>query len=196
VARLMLGSGLRVSEGVGLEWADIHLEPVNGARFGYLHLRDGKSRNARRNVPLTTDVRAMLETRSESVHAPWVFSDERNIGPLSSSTVSHQHTKLRRDLKFPEGFVLHSFRHTFGTRLGAAGIDSFSIKKLMGHSSVAVSEKYIHPTPESLMVAFDRLESYTAEAVKALPKVIELLPPATIPATVAGEQIGTALQTA
>src|SRR5215470_9015004 len=55
-------------------------------------------------------------------------------------------------LKLPEGFVLHSLRHTFLTRLGASGADAFSIKRIAGHSSVTISEKYIHPTPGRLDV--------------------------------------------
>ncbi len=179
VAALMLACGLRVGEAVSLRWGDIQLEPVNGARFGYLHISDGKSRNARRNVPLTAAALAMLETRKAAATGPWVFSDTDGKGPLSRSTVSHQHTELRGKLKFPEGFVLHSLRHTMLTRLGAAGTDVFTIKKVAGHSSVAISERYIHPTPESLERAFERLEDYNARAVRGLPQEAKALPVAT-----------------
>jgi integrase len=188
LSRLMLGTGLRVGETITLQWPNIHLEPVNGAKFGYLHVQDGKSRNAKRNVPLTPDVRAMLETRKATATGLWVFSNGEGIGPLSGSTVSHQHTELRRKLKFPEGFVVHSFRHTMLTRLGASGTDVFTIKKLAGHSSVTVSEKYAHPTPESLERAFERLEDYNARAVKSLPEGAKLLTVTTNPATVSEGQ--------
>ena len=184
VASLMLACGLRVGEVVGLAWSGIYLEPVNGAKFGYLHVSDGKSKNARRNVPLTAAVRRMLETRQSAAIGPWVFSNEDGTGPLSRSTVSHQHTELRRKLKFPEGFVVHGFRHTMLTRLGASGTDVFSIKKVAGHSSVTVSEKYVHPTPESLERAFERLDDYNARAVKSLPEGTKMLQVATVPATV------------
>jgi len=156
VATLMLGTGLCVGEACNLGWRDVHLEPVNGARFGYLYVRDGKTRNRRRNVPLTAAVPAMLEARAAEARTPWVFTDSmsRNsyvpgTGRLSESTVFHQHIELRKKLKLPGGFVLHGCRHTFLTRLGACGADAFSIKRIAGHHSVTVSEKYIHPTPES-----------------------------------------------
>jgi integrase len=186
-AAVMLGSGLRVSEVVALEWGDVHLEPVNGARFGYLHVRSGKSRNAKRNVPLTSAIRVMLGGRKALATTPWVFADEQGTGPLSTSTVSHQHTELRRKLRFPEGFVLHSLRHSMLTRLGAAGTDAFTIKRIAGHSSVIVSEKYIHPTPESMERAFERLEGYNAQAAKSLPEGQKMLEAATVSATVAGD---------
>jgi hypothetical protein len=44
------------------------------------------------------------------------------------------------------------------TRLGEAGVDAFTIKRIAGHSSITVSERYVHPTPESVERAFERLE--------------------------------------
>ena len=49
------------------------------------------------------------------------------------------------------------------TRLGEAGADAFSIMKIAGHSSVTVSQRYVHPTPEGMDRAFDRLEVLNAE---------------------------------
>ena len=66
--------------------------------------------------------------------------------------------KARRYV-FPAPFVLHSMRHTCLTRLGEAGADAFTIMKLAGHSSVTVSQRYIHPTGETVQLAFDRLEA-------------------------------------
>jgi integrase len=81
--------------------------------------------------------------------------------------------KLRRALKLPEGFVLHSLRHTFLTRLDACGADAFSITRIVGHSSVTISEKYIHPTPESVERVFERLEEYNTRSLKEGPKLLE-----------------------
>lgn len=189
VSTLMLGTGLRVGEAVALQWADVHLEPINGVQFGYIHVRDGKSKNAKRNVPLSASVGAMLEARSIKALNPWVFSNPEGTGPLSRSTVSHQHTGLRSTLKLPAGFVLHGLRHSCLTRLGAAGTDAFTIKRIAGHSSVTVSEKYVHPTPESLERAFQRLEDYNARAVQSLPEAPKMLQAATVPATVEMERV-------
>lgn len=78
--------------------------------------------------------------------------------PLVLTRLDQQHRRLRKLLKFPEDFVLHSFRHTFGTRLGKAGVDAFTIMRLMGHSTVVVSQRYVHPTPETLQTAIGRVE--------------------------------------
>jgi hypothetical protein len=69
----------------------------------------------------------------------------------------------------PTAFVLHSLRHTYGTRLGEAGADVFTIMRLMGHSSVTVSQRYVHPTPEALERAVERLEGLNQSAMTKLP---------------------------
>jgi len=46
-------------------------------------------------------------------------------------------------LQLPNDCVIHSLRHTFLTRFGEAGADAFTIKKVAGHSSVTISERYI-----------------------------------------------------
>jgi len=51
------------------------------------------------------------------------------------------------------------------TRLGEAGADTFTIKRIAGHSSITVSERYVHRTPEGLERAFERLETFNSEAL-------------------------------
>ena len=60
--------------------------------------------------------------------------------------------------------------------MGEAGADAFEIKRLMGHSSVTVSQRYVHPSPESLERAFERLESMNEKAVRRLPERTKVQP--------------------
>ena len=164
VAVLMLDTGLRLGEALELQWPDIHLEPAAGARLGYLHVREGKSRNAKRNVSLTARVREVLAARQEQAQSLYVFPGYPNDGkpgskPYRGTSLNHQHQKVRPLLKLPKDFVLHSFRHTMLTRLGEAGVDAFTIMRIAGHSSITVSQRYIHPTPEALERAFEKLEA-------------------------------------
>ena len=182
VATLILDSGLRIGEALALEWPDIHLEPASGAKFGYLHVREGESRFARRNVPLTVRVRDMLESRKAESKTPWVFA-ESAARPMLNSSLDHLQKGLRETLKMSGEFVLHSLRHSYGTRLGEAGADAFTIMRLMGHSSVTVSQRYVHPTPEALERAVERLESLNLKATKRLGKDRIKQPPSTVSAT-------------
>jgi integrase len=175
LALLILDGGERVGEPRTAEWANVHLEPALGATFGYIYIPRGKSRRAKRNVPLTERVRAMLQARwtEQSGKSRWVFPSEDGAGPVSYSTVREQHQVLRTKLKLPAEFVIHSMRHTALTRLGESGAGAFEIMRVAGHSSVTVSQKYVHPSPESIERAFERLETMNTKARAALPAMTE-----------------------
>src|SRR5690348_3589745 len=166
IATLILDTGLRVGEALGLEWRDVQLNPANGAKYGFVHIRDGKSRNAKRNIPLTLRVKSVLEARRAS-GALRVFTDGQG-GLLSRFTVRDQHAGLRKMLRLPKDAVIHSLRHTALTRLGESGADAFTIMRIAGHSSVVVSQRYVHPSPASIEAAFDRLEALNRKAQKEL----------------------------
>jgi site-specific recombinase XerD len=180
-AMLMLDTGLRVGELLSLEWSQVHLQPVGKARFGFIRIRKGKSKNAPRNLSLSPRVRVMLEARQAEAKSARVFNDESGLAPLSRFSLRDQHSKMRESLKLPKDAVIHSFRHTFGTRLGESGADAFAIMRAMGHSSVTVSQKYVHPTPETMERAFERLNAANEKAMAALPG------PGSVPALAAGE---------
>jgi len=184
IAALMLESGLRIGEALHLEWADITLAPVNGARFGFLRVRDGKSKNARRIIPLTDRAAAMLRERrmdqeieaakrkaegKESPALRFVFAN-REGQPYVGTSINHLH----RDAVAPK-----VKRHTMLTRLGESGVDAFTIMRIAGHSSIVVSQRYIHPTPEAVERAFERLQ-LSGDFAVIEPK---RLPPATVSAT-------------
>jgi hypothetical protein len=50
------------------------------------------------------------------------------------------------------------------TRLGKSGVDVFTIMHIAGHSCVAVSRSYAHPTPEAVEPAFERLQLFSGTA--------------------------------
>src|SRR5437868_6271691 len=54
-------------------------------------------------------------------------------------------------------FVLYSLRHTFLTRLGASGCDTWTLAKIAGHSSIPMSARYVHPSEDSVLAALDKL---------------------------------------
>lgn len=156
-ALLMLDTGLRVGEAMNLLWSDVHLKPTLTSKFGYLHVVKGKTKNAVRDVPLTPRASKMLALRRMASSSDWVFQNDSGTGPWLVTSLDHQHSKVRQALKLPEDFVVHSFRHTMLTRLGLSGADVFTIKKIAGHSSVQVSERYVHPSSESKERAIEKM---------------------------------------
>ena len=163
VAVVLLDCGLRLGEALSLEWPQVHLEPANGAMFGYLTVLSGKAKSKKsRNVPLSERVVEVLKRWGSG--RGYVFHREHGT-PLSETWTDQQHAATRNLLKLPQEFVLHCLRHTFGTRLGESGADAFTIMKLMGHSTVLVSQRYVHPSPESIERAYERFTNLNRRSV-------------------------------
>ncbi|HEV7746109.1 MAG TPA: tyrosine-type recombinase/integrase [Pyrinomonadaceae bacterium] len=165
VALLLLETGLRLGEALALKWSDIELDAANGKKLGYLFVREGKSKNARRHVSLTPRAQETLVNRSLGSKSEYVFANHGGK-PYLVTSLDPLHKRLREDLRLPTDCVIHSFRHTFLTRFGEAGADAFTIKKVAGHSSVTISERYIHPTPEGQERAFERFANMNQTAVE------------------------------
>ena len=193
-ALLMLDTGLRVGEIRSLDWQDVHLQPVGEAKFGFIHVRMGKSKNAKRNVSLSPRVRVMLDTRKDSSKTGYVFTDESGVRPVPIWTLEDQHKRMKEALKLPADAVIHSFRHTFGTRFGETGADAFTIMKVMGHSTVVVSQKYVHPTPEAMERAFERLNTANEKALASLPGAAQGKTTKCLPTTIFTTAVNTETQ--
>src|SRR5271165_6201923 len=106
----------------------------------------------------------MLRERLESKSSQFVFAN-REGNPYLGTSINHLHRDAcapkidgKRRALFPGDFVMHSLRHTMLTRLGESGVDAFTIMRIAGHSSIVVSQRYIHPTPEAVERAFERLQ--------------------------------------
>jgi len=55
-----------------------------------------------------------------------------------------------------------NLRHTFLTRLGAGGCDVWSLMRIAGHSSIAISMQYVHPSDETVLDAVERLGGHNS----------------------------------
>jgi integrase len=159
---LILEAGIRPGEAVSLRWSDVYLQPAVHAKLGYIAVRKGKSPKAKRNLSLTARAAEMLKARKAGAKSALVFPGDSLDAAILGTSLDHQHDAVRTALKLPKDFVIHSLRHTMLTRLGEAGADAFTIMRIAGHSSVTVSQRYVHPTPEGMERAFERLENLNA----------------------------------
>jgi len=163
ISTLILDGGFRPEEVFRMRWENVNFQPAGKALYGYIHNPFGKSKEARRNISMTARVKALLDMRHEQQGKPsagWVFPAETKTGHTDS--VKSQHARALKDSGVQPPFVLYSLRHTMLTRLGEAGADAFSIQKIAGHSSITISQRYVHPTPERIEGAFTALEAYNA----------------------------------
>jgi hypothetical protein len=72
------------------------------------------------------------------------------MGNPASHRRYEQHADVRARLGFRDDFVLDWLRHAFGIRLGETGGDAFTIMRLVGHSSMTVSEEHVHPATAAM----------------------------------------------
>ena len=56
-------------------------------------------------------------------------------------------------------FHFHDLRHTFATRLVQNGVDLYRVQKLLGHKSIAMTQRYAHHYPESLRSSVEVLDA-------------------------------------
>jgi integrase len=174
IAAVLIDSGMRRGECFGLRWEDITW--VNG-RHGFLFIRQGKTPAARRPIPMTSRARRTLEILWQSQGGPsegWVWPAPTQSGHIENSGIRDQHSKafeaLEKNLTAVRPFVLHELRHTFLTRLGMSGMDLWNFMRIAGHSSPAVSARYVHAQESTILVAMERLESLpTVEPKNRLP---------------------------
>jgi integrase len=156
VAAILVDTGMRPDECYRLRWES--LTWTNG-KNGTILITHGKTAAARRVLPLTLRARNILRTRWQSVGSPaegWVWSAATRSEHFEKSTLKKQHKKALT-LSRVRPFVLYSLRHTFLTRLGESGCDAWTLARIAGHSSVAMSARYVHPSEDAVLSALDRL---------------------------------------
>jgi integrase len=161
VATVLIDTGLRPEECYRLTWDSITW--VNG-RNGTLLVTHGKTKAARRMLPLSPRVRSLLESRWEAAGKPlegFVWPAPTKSEHLEPSSLKKQHAKALR-LSQVRPFVLYTLRHTFLTRLGAAGCDVWTLARIAGHSSIGISARYVHPSEDAVLSAFSRLGGHNS----------------------------------
>ena len=155
LGRLILNQGMRPEEVTSLRKADVDLD------HGQLRIVGGKSPAARRTLDLTSESRVILARRM-AVDSKWVFPSSRNPGQ-HIKRVNGAHDRVCAEASktgIVFGFVLYDFRHTFATRIAQAGIDLATLAAILGHSSIRLVQRYVHPTAEhkrSAMLQYDEI---------------------------------------
>ncbi|MGH9284482.1 MAG: tyrosine-type recombinase/integrase [Acidimicrobiales bacterium] len=153
IAGLMLFSGLRSAEALGLEVTDVDVGR------GWVRVI-GKGDKERR-VPLDPDVASLVqayllaerpETTSDALFV--VAKGPHRGQPLSAAGLRRVFRYHREKAAVPAGHP-HALRHTFGTALAEAGVDVAVMQALMGHDHVDSAAAYIHLSPAHVRRAYE-----------------------------------------
>ncbi|RXG93801.1 tyrosine recombinase XerC [Bradyrhizobium zhanjiangense] len=152
VMALLYGSGLRISEALGLKRREV---PRPGE--GDVLVVTGKG-NKTRMVPVLQNV---LELVQEYVAmCPYPLPAEGPIfvgargGPLSPRIIQLAMERLRGALGLPDSATPHALRHSFATHLLSRGGDLRAIQELLGHSSLSTTQVYTGIDSERLLEVY------------------------------------------
>jgi integrase len=163
---LMIVTGLRRGEAIGLRWADVDLESqrlfvtqqITDVR-GKLVVGTPKTRRGRRVVPIdsfTVDLLREHQRAQDAERAAWgsagqhqrlVFCREDGR-PLRPEYVTRHFQALAMKAARLPVIRLHDLRHTNASLALAAGIDIKVVSERLGHSTLAVTaDLYTHVVP-------------------------------------------------
>ena len=161
VATLMLECGCRPNEIYSLRKQDINLGQ------GFLFIPIGKTKSARRRIPLTSKATEVLTRRIKNAKCEFLFSGGRGgkekTKPIVKLNNAHYGTLDRAKVR---KFRIYDLRHTFASRMAMAGVDLVTLAALLGHSRVQMVMRYAHPVEEHKIEAIQKLENYNNRKLK------------------------------
>jgi integrase/recombinase XerC len=152
VLALLYGSGLRISEALGLARGDV---PAPGK--GDAITVTGKG-NKQRMVPLLPQVSQSIADYvalcPHDLPADSALFVGARGGPLSPRIVQLVMERLRGALSLPDSATPHALRHSFATHLLARGGDLRAIQELLGHASLSTTQIYTAVDTDRLLEVY------------------------------------------
>lgn len=168
LAPLILFTGLRCSEAVGLLWKDVDFDhDVIHVRQAVQHVGNApkigtlKTSASYRRIPLVSELKRRLEPL-RGAPDEFVVSGAK---PLTKSALDKRWKHWAKDHGLFEGgratIDRHQIRHHYTTRLYEAGVDLKSIQRILGHADVHVTlQTYTHLTDQQFQQASEKIESF------------------------------------
>lgn len=146
-------TGLRQGELLGLRWRDVDFK-ASRVRVVSPYVRgefaDPKSVGSARSVPMANRVAAALaELREKTLFrqaSDLVFAHPDTGKPLDRSKLVRRFAQAVKRAEV-NTVTFHELRHTFGTRMAAAGVPMRTIQQWMGHADIKTTQIYAHYQP-------------------------------------------------
>lgn len=153
VFELLYSAGLRISEALGLDLADLDFE----AGLVRVTGKGSKERIVPFGAPAAAALRRWLDVRAEQAGAAsaalFLGVRGKRLGPRQVQAAMQRHL---RDVGLRLGVTPHGLRHSFATHLLNNGADLRSIQELLGHESLSTTQKYTHLNLQQLIQVYDK----------------------------------------
>jgi len=156
-----LNTGMRRNEILSLRWQDVDFGK------GFILIEDSKSGRARK-VPMNLAVFETLKGLPQK--SEYVF-----FNPETETHVKDIKTGFKSACKEAgvKGLRLHDLRHTPASWMIEAGADLVTVSKILGHSSIQMTMRYAHPTPENMRLAVEKLAGFLDQTRQKVDKPSE-----------------------
>ena len=137
---LIYGTGLRISEAATLKIEDI--DSTNMRVF----VRNGKGERQRYTVLPKASLEMLREyyEKYKPNHPEGYLFLNGDGDPMKPERLRVYFRKYRKKAKIEEGFIVHSLRHSFATKLVEEGVPLIQVKELLGHSCIRSTMTYVH----------------------------------------------------
>ena len=137
-------TGLRLSELIHLQVADIHSQRM------LIRVNQGKGHKDRYTL-LSPKLLSELRDYWRRYRPPkWLFPGRVSTKSLTNTAVQRAFYKAKRLARLKRGHGIHTLRHSFASHLLEAGADLPTLQRLLGHTSLATTAKYLHVTEKRL----------------------------------------------
>jgi integrase len=148
-----VNTGMRRSEIVNLQWQDIELKrnTILVANSESFKTKSGRQRI----VPINSLAKRILATQKRI--SPYVFVNSKGE-KLKGNYLSQCFHQSAQDANLDDKLNFHSLRHTFASWLVQSGVGIYEVQKLLGHSSIAVTQVYAYLSENELHGAVGRIK--------------------------------------
>ena len=148
------GGGLRVSEVVALRPTDLDAER------GVIRVEQGKGKKDRYTVLAERLVRELdpyYRVYGRPEH--WVFAQRADATRhMDASSAQMIYTTAKRRAGIVKVGGIHSMRHAFATHSLEAGVDLATLGRMLGHTSVSTTMRYLHTTTKRVAAQISPLD--------------------------------------
>lgn len=150
-------TGMRRGEIINLRWSDVDFDQrlLRVQNSDTFTTKTGK----RRSVPMNETVFRLLWTMSLAPKGEYVFMYQGF--KMRPDLVTHKFRHCLRKSGLDKKIHFHSLRHTFATWLVQGSVSIYEVQKLLGHSSITVTQVYSHLVSSELHDAVRKLDVST-----------------------------------
>lgn len=178
-----LCTGMRINEINALKWSDIdyinnmiHVtKTISRKKGGGIEETSPKSQTSKRDIPMNDTIKKILQMQKDKITLVYgdifvkkisnpIFIGSRGATAVSSHSVGYSIDNVLKRLRQQgieiERFTHHAFRDTFATRHIEEGGNMQTLKKILGHSSLAMTaDLYAHVLPDTKQQEMNQIEN-------------------------------------